>query len=79
VFGEMLEEFCDGKDGGVVLFDGAAFFDAEDAGIVGLVGRVGAEVTFGDEFLPPADTAVAVYASTVEESVFFDVVPAYFV
>jgi hypothetical protein len=80
VFGKMLEEFCDGEeDSRIVFFDGPMLFDAEYAGVDWFVDIVGAEMAFGDKFLTEADPAVAVDAGAFEESVFFDVVPAYFV
>lgn len=80
MFGEVLEEFRNGEeDCGVVLFDCAVFLDAEYAAVHRLVDVVGAQMAFGDELLTEADPAVAVDAGSIEEAVFFDVVPAYFV
>lgn len=67
------------EDRGVVVFDGAVLVDAEDAGVVRGFDRVGAKMAFGDELLPPAHSRVAVNAGAVEHTVFFYVVPAYFV
>jgi hypothetical protein len=80
VFGEVLEELGDGEeDGGVVLFYCAVFFDAEDTSIQWLVHRVSTEMGFGDELLTEANPIVTVDAAGIQEAVFFDVVPAYFV
>ena len=62
-----------------MLFDCAVFLDAEYAGVHWLVDGIGTEMAFGDELLPETDSAVAVDACSIEETILFDLVPAYFV
>ncbi len=62
-----------------MFFDCAIFLDTEDAGVYWLVDIVGAEMAFGDELLPETNSVIDIDSGSVEQAVFLNVIPTYFV